>query len=128
MAQQAFQQVSLTTVPRRIEASDTEPYVVTAAGSGILYGDTLTAVPATSLTNTSTVMITQPQLFTCAADGAALITMVPARAPTRAATVAGIPADASFTGSSFSGATAIDTTNSKLYVRVGSTWKGVTVA
>lgn len=42
--------------------------------------------------------------------------------------VAGVVSDGSFTTTPPSGTLAIDTTNSKIYVRVGSTWKSVTVA
>ncbi len=43
-------------------------------------------------------------------------------------TVAGAVSDASFTATPASGTIAIDTTNSRIYVRVGTTWKSVTVA
>lgn len=43
-------------------------------------------------------------------------------------TVAGAVSDGSFTATPASGTIAVDTTNSKIYVRIGSTWKSVTVA
>lgn len=43
-------------------------------------------------------------------------------------TVAGVVSDASFTVAPVTGTLAVDTTNSRLYVRVGSTWKSVVVA
>ena len=42
-------------------------------------------------------------------------------------TVAGAVSDGSFTASPPDGTIAIDTTNSKIYVRIGGTWKSVTV-
>lgn len=42
--------------------------------------------------------------------------------------VAGAVSDTSFTATPGSGTLAVDTTNSKLYVRVGSTWKSVALA
>jgi hypothetical protein len=42
--------------------------------------------------------------------------------------VAGVVSDGSFTATPPSGTLAVDTTNSKLYIRVGSTWKSVAVA
>ena len=42
--------------------------------------------------------------------------------------VAGAVSDGSFTVTPASGTIAVDTSNSKIYVRVGSTWKSVTVA
>jgi hypothetical protein len=42
--------------------------------------------------------------------------------------VAGVVSDGSFTATPESGTIAIDTTNSRIYVRVGSTWKFVAVA
>jgi Pectate lyase superfamily protein len=41
---------------------------------------------------------------------------------------AGIPADSDFTLTPANGTLAVDTTNNKLYVRIGGTWKGVVVA
>lgn len=41
---------------------------------------------------------------------------------------AGAPTDGAFTATPTDGTLAIDTTNSKIYVRIGGTWKGVTVA
>ncbi len=47
---------------------------------------------------------------------------------TRAKTKAGIPADVDFAVTPVDGTLAVDTTNNKLYVRIGGTWKGVVVA
>jgi hypothetical protein len=43
-------------------------------------------------------------------------------------TVAGAVTDGAFPGTPPNGTMALDSTNSKLYIRVGGTWKGVTVA
>ncbi len=42
-------------------------------------------------------------------------------------TVAGTPSDGSFAHAPPNGTFAVDTTNNKIYVRIGGTWKGVTV-
>lgn len=54
---------------------------------------------------------------------------VEARNSLVALTKAGVPADSDFTtaGNTPNGTLAVDTTNNKLYARIGGTWKGVTV-
>jgi hypothetical protein len=40
---------------------------------------------------------------------------------------AGAPVDADFASTPANGTLAVDTTNNKLYVRIGGVWRGVTV-